>query len=241
MRLPVSGETLTLADNSKHRKTVTTRTHFIATMPAQENNPTPINTVVFDIGNVLIPWNPRWLFQRHLPRAEDIERFLAEVDFLGWNEQHDAGQLFEHGIAQRSERFPHYRHLFEAFFEHWEESLGPPIEGTVALARTLRERGYRTLALTNFSAETFPRATQLHGFLNEFEGVVVSGRERLMKPDPAIYRLLCERYDVQPTQAVFIDDSLKNIEGAQRIGMHGIHFESVPQLMLSLAALGVVV
>lgn len=198
-----------------------------------------IDVVVFDIGNVLIPWDPRWLFRKLMAEESEIQRFLDEVDFFDWNAQHDAGQHFAVGIAERGTRFPHYRPLLQAFFDRWEESLGPAIEGSVDLARRLRSSGYRTLALTNFSAETFPRATRLHPFLGEFEGIVVSGHEKLMKPDAAIYHLLCERHQVTPTRAVFIDDTLKNVEGARQIGMHGIHFQSVDQLTLALRELGV--
>lgn len=197
-----------------------------------------IDVVVFDIGNVLVRWDPRWLFRKLLPDEAAVDRFLTEVDFFDWNAEHDAGQQFAQGIADKGQRFPHYRHLLQAFFDRWEESLGPPIEGSVALARQLRASGYRTLALTNFSAETFPRATRLHSFLDEFEGVLVSGQEKLMKPDPAIYRLLCERYQVNPTQAVFIDDTLGNVEGARQIGMQGIHFQSTDQLTQDLRELG---
>ena len=198
-----------------------------------------IDTVVFDIGNVLIPWNPRWLFRKLLADEAALERFLEEVDFSAWNAQHDAGQSFVHGIAQHGARFPHYRHLLQAYFDRWEETIAEPVEESVALARRLREAGYRTLALTNFSTETFPRALRLNPFLKEFEGIMVSGEEKLMKPDPAIYRLLCERYSVKPGQCVFIDDSLPNVEGARRIGMHALHFGSIDQLLDDLAALGV--
>jgi 2-haloacid dehalogenase len=198
-----------------------------------------IDTVVFDIGNVLIPWNPRWLFRKLLADEAALERFLEEVDFSAWNAQHDAGQSFVHGIAQHGARFPHYRHLLQAYFDRWEETIAEPVEESVALARRLREAGYRTLALTNFSTETFPRALRLNPFLKEFEGIMVSGEEKLMKPDPAIYRLLCERYSVEPGQCVFIDDSLPNVEGARRIGMHALHFGSIDQLLDDLAALGV--
>lgn len=198
-----------------------------------------IDTVVFDIGNVLISWDPRWLFRQLMEDDAAIERFFTEVDFFAWNEQHDAGQFFAQGIADKSARFPHHAHLFQAFFDRWEETLGPAIEGNVHLARQLRASGYRTLALTNFSSETFPHALRRHAFLTEFEGIVVSGHERLIKPDPAIYRLLCERYRVVPSRAVFIDDSLKNVEGARQIGMHSVHFESVDQLTQALRDLDV--
>ena len=198
-----------------------------------------IDTVVFDIGNVLIPWDPRWLFRKLLPDDAAVERFLAEVDFNTWNALHDAGQTFAFGIAQKSGAFPHHAHLFQAYFDRWEESIADPFHGTVALARKLREAGYRTLALTNFSSETFPRAVRLNPFLNEFEGIVVSGDEGVMKPDAAIYRLLCERYGVDPGRAVFIDDSLHNVEWARHIGMHAVHFSSVERLLEDLDALGV--
>ena len=198
-----------------------------------------IDTVVFDIGNVLIPWDPRWLFRQLLPDDAAVERFLHDVDFNAWNRAHDAGLPFAEGIAAHSVAFPHYRSLFEAFHARWEETTGPPIEGSVALARELRQGGYRTLALTNFSAETFPRALKQHPYLGEFEGIVVSGDERLMKPDPAIYRLLCDRYRVEPARAVFIDDSRANVDGARAVGMHGVHFESPPQLRDALRVLGV--
>ena len=199
----------------------------------------PIDTVVFDVGNVLIPWDPRWLFRKLLPDEAAVERFLREADFGTWNAQHDAGQRFEHGIARQGAAFPHYHHLFQAYFDRWEESIAEPIHGSVDLARKLRVAGYRTLALTNFSAETFPRALRLNPFLEEFEGIVVSGEEKLMKPDAAIYLRLCERFAVQPAHAVFIDDSLHNVEGARRIGMHALHFTSVEQLRGDLDTLGV--
>jgi 2-haloacid dehalogenase len=200
---------------------------------------TAIDTVVFDVGNVLIPWDPRWLLRKLLPDDDAVEHFLRESDFLAWNAQHDAGQTFADGIAQQARRFPQWRHLFQAFFDRWEETTGPPIAETLALSRALRAAGYRTLALTNFSAETWPRAVARFAFLGEFEGVVVSGHERLMKPDPAIYRLLCERHAVEPSRAVFIDDSLHNVDGARRIGMAALHYTSPAALLDALAALGV--
>ena len=199
-----------------------------------------IDTVVFDVGNVLIPWEPRRLFRKLLPDEAAVERFLDEVGFNDWNAQHDAGQPFAYGIARHGAAYPHYRHLFAAYFERWEESIGEPIGGSVSLARQLRAAGYRTLLLTNFSRETFPRALALNPFLNEFDGGLVSGEEKLMKPDPAIYRLLCERYQVSPARAVFIDDNPRNVAAAADLGMHGIRFTAPPQLGDELRSLGLV-
>ena len=137
------------------------------------------------------------------------------------------------------EQFPQHHHLFQAYFDRWEETIGEPFAESVAVLRRLRRAGYRNFALTNFSKEMFPRAQVLQPLLGEFDGVVVSGEERLIKPDPAIYRLLCERFGVQPQRAVFIDDSLPNVEGARRIGMHAIHFTAPERLEAQLADLGV--
>jgi 2-haloacid dehalogenase len=198
-----------------------------------------IDTVVFDIGNVLIPWDPRRLFRQLLPDEAALQRFLDEVDFDTWNAQHDAGQPFADGIAQHGARFPHYRHLLQAYFDRWEESIGEPAPEAVALPRQLRAAGYRTLALTNFSTETFPRAARRNPFLGEFEGIVVSGAEGVLKPDPAIYRLLCTRHGAVPARCVFIDDSVRNVEGARAVGMHALHFRSVARAVADLRALGV--
>ena len=105
-----------------------------------------IDTVVFDVGNVLIPWDPRWLYRKLLADDEAVERFLVEVDFSSWNLRHDAGQPFAQGIALQGERFPHYRDLLQAYFDRFEESMGEAIQGPVALARGLRSSGSRTLA-----------------------------------------------------------------------------------------------
>lgn len=198
-----------------------------------------IDTIVFDIGNVLLPWNPRWLFRALLPDDDAVERFLRDVGFDAWNMRFDAGESMAQGIAQHSERFPHYRPLFEAFQTRWEETLGMPDSAMLALKQELHAADYRVLALTNFSAETFPRARRHHPFLANFDGIVVSGEVGLTKPDPAIYTLLCDRYGVCPSGAVFIDDSLANVDGARAVGLHGVHFGGAEKLRAQLTDLGV--
>jgi len=183
-----------------------------------------IDTVIFDLGNVLIPFNPRWLFRKMLPDEASIDAFLTETGFDAWNSQIDAGQPFAEGIASHSRKFPKYRSLFEAFFERWHETVGEPIAESVAIFRTLRQRGIRTYALTNFSAETWPLAVARFPLLNDFDGIVVSGIEGLIKPDPAIYRLLMQRYSIDPSRTVFIDDRIENVEAALGLGLKGIHF-----------------
>ncbi|MDQ7990301.1 MAG: HAD family phosphatase [Candidatus Dactylopiibacterium sp.] len=197
-----------------------------------------MNTVIFDLGNVLIPWEPRWLFRQLLADDASVERFLHDVDFTAWNLAHDAGQTFSHGIALAGERHPHYRPLLQAYFDRWEETVAPAFEESVALLRELKAAGLRVLALTNFSAETFPRARRLYDFLAEFEGIVVSGEEGLVKPDPAIFECLFARYGVVPREAVFIDDSAANVASARALGLHAVHFTAPHLLRQQLRELG---
>ena len=197
-----------------------------------------VEAVVFDLGTVLIPFNPRWLFRKLLRDEASIDRFFAETDFDAWNTAMDAGRCFADGIAAHSRRFPHYRPLFEAFFERWPETVGEPIAESVEVLRRLQQSGIRTYALTNFSAETYPLAAARFPFLADFDGAVVSGDEGVVKPDPAIYQRLVERYAVVPARAVFIDDKLENVEAARRLGFHGIHFSDPALVRPALRALG---
>jgi len=198
----------------------------------------PIDAVIFDLGNVLIPFNPRWLFRKLLPDDATIDRFFEETGFDTWNLEMDAGRPFADGIAAHSERYPHHRSLFQAFFERWEETVGEPIAESIDVFRTLKREGIRTYALTNFSAETFPLAVARFPFLEEFDGTVVSGHEKVVKPDPAIYQLLMQRYDITAECAVFIDDRLENVDAARQLGLHGIHFTDPSLLRDALRALG---
>lgn len=197
-----------------------------------------VDVVVFDLGNVLIPFDPRWLFRKLLADEASIDRFFDETGFDAWNTEMDAGRRFADGIAAHSRRFPHYRPLFEAFFARWHETVGEPIAESVELLRLLQQGGVRTYALTNFSAETYPLAAARFAFLADFDGVVVSGREGVVKPAPAIYQRLVQRYAIVPARAVFIDDKLENVEAARRLGFHAIHFTDPALVRPALRALG---
>ncbi len=197
-----------------------------------------IDTVIFDLGGVLIPWDPSNLYRRLIPDAERRERFLQEVCSPEWNLRQDAGRPLAEGTKALITAFPGQETLIRAFYDRWPEMLGDVIEGSAALVRELKAKGYRVLALSNWSGETFPLARPRYPILQEFEGIVISGVEGMIKPDPAIYRLLCARYDVLPERAAFLDDSLPNVEGAEAIGMHGILFQSPGQAREALVALG---
>lgn len=197
-----------------------------------------IDSVIFDLGNVLIPFNPRWLFRKMLPDEASIDSFFQETGFDAWNLEMDAGRRFADGIAAHSQRFPHHSTLFEAFFQRWQETVGEPIAKSVDMLQTLQQKGIRTYALTNFSAETYPLAVAQFPFLTQFDGTVVSGDEGVIKPDPAIYQLLMQRYTIAPSRAVFIDDKLENVEAARHLGLHGIHFTEPGAARIALRALG---
>jgi 2-haloacid dehalogenase len=196
-----------------------------------------IDTVIFDLGNVLIGWDPRRLYRRLIADEERMEWFLREVCNSEWNEQQDAGRPWTEATALLRERFPEHAELIDAYHVHWKETLVGPIEGSVALLGELRQRGVRLLALTNWSNETFPVARELYPFLQWFEGIVVSGEERLVKPDPRIYQRLLQRYAVDPARALYIDDSARNVAAAEALGMRGWLFRNPDGLRSALAEL----
>lgn len=200
---------------------------------------TPVDTVVFDLGGVLIDWNPRYLYRKLFVGDEaGMERFLAEVCSQDWNECQDAGRSWAEGIAEAVARHPQHEPLIRAYRERWEEMLAGPLHDSVALLERLHAHGVRLLALTNWSAETFPLARRLFPFLGRFEGILVSGDEGLKKPDPAIFRLLVARYALQPERSLFIDDSPRNVAAASALGFRALRFTDAEALRAALLAHG---
>jgi len=194
-----------------------------------------INTIIFDLGGVLIDWNPEYVFQHVIPNADSRRFFFDNVCTHDWNVEQDAGRQISIATEQLIIDWPDWEPEIRAYYGRWEEMLGGPIPETVDLLRELKESGqYRLLALTNWSAETFPVAFERYDFLQWFEGIVVSGTEKTRKPFADIYQILLDRYQVNPSEAVFIDDSLKNIEGAEAVGISGIHFQGATNLRDSL-------
>jgi len=194
--------------------------------------------VVFDLGGVLIDWNPRHLYRKLLPDEGAVEAFLAEVCTADWTYQQDAGRTAAEAGAELSGRHPDRAELIAAYYGRWEEMLGGAIEEAVAVLEELDAARVPLYALTNWSRETFPIARRRFGFLQRFRGIVVSGEERAAKPDPRIYRALVERYQLDPAACLFIDDSAPNVQAAREVGMAGVRFESAAQLRRELAALG---
>jgi len=201
--------------------------------------PTQRRVVVFDIGGVLLDWDPRFLYRKLFTEDERaMEAFLSDVCTVEWNERQDAGRPFAEAHAELVPRHPDKAHLIEAFGNRFDEMIAGPIEGAVEILADLKRAGVPRYALTNWSAETFPPAQARFEFLAWFDGIVVSGEEGMIKPDPRIFRVLLERYRIRADEAVFVDDNPANAAAAEALGIHGIHFQSPELLRRELEALG---
>jgi len=200
-----------------------------------------INTVIFDLGGVLIDWDPVYLYQKIFDDIEEREYFLAEICSPDWNQQQDAGRSLKDATESLAAQHPEYEKQINAFYGRWQEMLDGAVEDSVKILEQIHNEGrHKIFALTNWSAETFPYALEQYEFLDLFEGILVSGQENLKKPDPEIYRLLLERYQIKAQQAVFIDDSLQNVTAARELNISSVHFQSSEQLAMELATLGVI-
>ena len=198
-----------------------------------------IDTIIFDLGGVLIDWNPRHLYRKIFKTEEDMEWFLQNVCTSDWNEKQDAGRSFEDATNELLIKFPEHEAPIRAWYDRWEETMNGPIADTVEILNQIREsKKYRLYALTNWSDQTFPWALGNFEFLHWFEGIVVSGHEKTRKPFPEFYQILLDRYKIDPTKSIFIDDVPRNIVGAQAVGIQGIHFQSPLQLKDELQKLG---
>jgi 2-haloacid dehalogenase len=198
-------------------------------------------TAVFDVGNVLIRWDPFRVYREMI--ADEAERhwFLQNVCTAAWNLEQDRGRSWEEGVALLVASHPEWEAQIRAYDQRWHEAVPGLIEDSVAVLENLKARGDKVYAITNFSREKWAECLIRFPFLQSFDGVVVSAHERVIKPDPAIYRILFERYALTPQDCIFIDDSAKNIETARSLGMQGIHFVEPIDLRMALAACGLAV
>jgi 2-haloacid dehalogenase len=196
--------------------------------------------VVFDLGGVLIDWDPRYLY-RSLFNGDDLamERFLAEVCTPAWNLEQDAGRPWREAVDMLAELNPGRRDLIAAYDERWSEMLGGPVDQTVEVMADLRRAGVRLAALSNWSAEKFPIARSRYPFLGWFEAIVISGEVGVCKPDPRIYRHLLEHIGLRAGSTIFIDDSAANVAGAADLGMAALQFHGSARLRDDLERLGV--
>jgi 2-haloacid dehalogenase len=197
-----------------------------------------IKSVVFDIGGVLIDWNPRHLYRTVFNSEEEMEWFLSEICTYEWNVQQDGGKLFSEATAELSARYPEYSDKIALYYGRWEEMLGGELKDTVKIFNELKSAGMPLYALSNWSHEAFPAAYERFDFMKQFDGIVVSGYEKLLKPDHAIYKVLMSRYNVNPAESVYIDDNKANTDAAAELGFHAIHFHTADQLRHELRGLG---
>lgn len=197
-----------------------------------------LKCVVFDIGGVLIDWNPAYLYRKLLPDEEAVKSFLQNVCTSAWNEQFDAGSPFAEGIASLVGRFPEKADLIEAYWLRWHEMLGGEIPGTPAILRRLKAAGIAVHAISNWSAETYPRAQAIFPFLDDFDVLIMSGREKMIKPNAEIFERFLERAGVRAEECIFVDDNAANIAAAAALGFHTEHFQTADALEDRLTALG---
>ena len=199
-----------------------------------------VSAVVFDLGGVLIDWDPRYLYRQLFDGDEaGMERFLAEVCTPAWNAEQDAGRPWTEAVELLVQEYPQERERIEAYHARWEEMLGGAIDETVEVLRELQDRPVRLFALSNWSAETFPIARRRYPFLGWFDGIVISGEVGICKPDERVFRHLITTHTIEPETTVFVDDSNVNVEAARGVGMMAIPFTGGRELREELVQLGV--
>jgi 2-haloacid dehalogenase len=196
-----------------------------------------ITTVIWDIGNVLVRWDPRNLYRNHFSDEDEMEFFLANVTTAEWNLAQDEGRSFAEAVEILSAKFPHYADLIKLYDTNWPETLSGEILESVDMLKAMDARGTVLYALTNFSAEKWPVFKELYEFPRYFKGAIVSGEVGLIKPDPAIYQLTIDRFSLRPEQTLFIDDRPENIVAAEHKKMRGHHFTDPASLETKLKEL----
>ncbi|HEY1603998.1 MAG TPA: HAD family phosphatase [Allosphingosinicella sp.] len=180
----------------------------------------PVHAVIFDVGNVLYGWDPEAFLARQIPEDAARLRFIEDVDLWRWHDTLDGGRPFDEAAAELSEQFPDYAALIAAWGERFGETITDPIPGVHEIVRALDVRGIPLFAITNFSADFWrPFRAREDAFFARFRDIVVSGEEKLLKPDPALYYRALDRFGLKPAEALFVDDRLINVEGAEAVGM----------------------
>ena len=199
-----------------------------------------IKAIIFDLGNVLIDWNPAYVFDKLIEDKGKRKHFFENICTADWNEEQDAGRPIKQATEELIAAHPEWKEAIEAFYGRWIEMLGGPIDETVEILRQLKQSGhYKLYALTNWSAETFPTALEMYDFLHWFDGRVVSGEEKMRKPNPLFYQILLDRFKLKAEETLFIDDSARNINAAEQLGINGILFHSPQQLEKDLKKTGI--
>lgn len=198
-----------------------------------------ITAIIFDLGNVLIGWDARRLYNRLLPDPETVNHFLEQIRFMEWNAKQDAGRSFSAGVAELSSQFPQYADLIHAYDTYWEESLTGTYDETIQIVHELKKADWPLYLLSNFSMEKFELVKNRHEFLNVFDDMIISGEHKVVKPEPAIFNVTLQRIGRKADECLFIDDSLPNIEIARSMGFPAIQYQSPTQLRADLKKLAI--
>ncbi len=204
--------------------------------------PTAINTIIFDLGGVLLDWSPRYVYtETYFDSREKHDYFFNTICTSDWNEEQDAGRSIVEATQLLVGQYPDWEQPIRDFYGRWTEMLRGPIPETVELFRRIKDSGkYKTYALTNWQGDLFHVALVRYNFLHWFDGRVVSGDEKTRKPFAEFYQRLLDRYAVNPREALFIDDSLRNVKAAEELGIRSIHFQSPAQLGRELEERGII-
>lgn len=194
-----------------------------------------IDTIIYDLGGVLVDWSPMYVYKNYFETEEKLKYFFEHICTSDWNETQDAGRSIAEGTQLLLEKFPGWEQPILDFYGRWEEMLRGSIDESVEILQQLKQTGkYKLYALSNWSAETFPVALRRFEFLHWFEGRVISGEEKTRKPFPEFYQILIDRYEIDSSKALFIDDNIRNVKAAEDLGIAGIHFQTVNQLKSDL-------
>jgi 2-haloacid dehalogenase len=196
-----------------------------------------IATVVFDVGKVLFEWDLRYLFAKLIADKDELEFFVTHVVTPEWHFQHDAGRAWDDMVAERIAEFPEYATLIAAYAARFNETIPGPVTGSLEIAQELAEIGVPLFAITNFGAEFWEGFRPIQPIFDLFQDIIVSGVEKLVKPDPAIYALALQRFGIRPGQAIFIDDNHANVISARENGFATHHFRDAASLRAELVAL----
>lgn len=205
---------------------------------AHATPPAPIRAVVFDVGNVLFFWSLRVLFQKLIADPQHLDWFLSNIVTEEWHFQHDAGRPLSEMVAERKAEFPDHGHLIDAYTARFNESIHTPVPGMADIVADLAARGVQIFGITNFGSEFWASFRPTKPIFDHFQDIVVSGDEKLVKPDPAIYALALRRFSLAPGEGLFIDDRLENAESSNANGFVGHHFKDAATLRIDLEQRG---
>lgn len=198
-----------------------------------------IKNIIFDFGGVLIDWNPHNLYDGYFGDKDKAQWFIDNVCTSEWNSQMDKGKPFDVGVAELVAKFPEWEKEIRVYQSRWHEMVTKEVPGMVQLLTDLKQSGYPIYGLTNWSDETMQDEFKRWGIFRLVDDMVVSGREKILKPDPALYNCLLTRFNLKPEECVFIDDNQKNVDAAERMGIHALHFEGSEKLRAALKEMDV--